>query len=39
MLDNSREFNPAEIRRQALGICSPEVIGRKWEDVYRMVKG
>ena len=39
MLDNSRDFNPAEIRRHALGICSPEVVGRKWEEVYLKALG
>lgn len=39
MLNNSREFNPAEIRRQALRICSPEKIGKKWVDVYEKAIG
>lgn len=34
MLDNSQQFAPAEIRRNALELCSPEVIGKKWLDLY-----
>ena len=35
MLDNSQQFNPSEIRKQALQICSPEVVGKKWLEIYR----
>ncbi len=37
MLDNSKQFNPEIIRKQAEDICSPDVIGEKWMGIYRNV--
>lgn len=36
MLDHSNNFQPAVIREQALAICSPDVVGNKWLEVYRL---
>ena len=35
MLDGKQQFNPASIRKQALEICSADIIGQKWLDIYR----
>ncbi len=35
ILDHADQFQPAVIRKNALDICSPEVIGRKWLEIYR----
>lgn len=35
MLDNADKFHSETIRNQALGICSPEIIGKKWAAIYR----
>ena len=35
MLDNTTNYQPSVIRNQALKLCSPEVIGKKWVSVYR----
>ena len=37
MLNNSEQFKPETIRKQALEICSPDVIGEKWKEIYRNV--
>lgn len=37
MLDKADQYLPAVIRKNALEICSPEVIGRKWLEVYQSV--
>lgn len=34
MLNHSEEFQPALIRKQALEICSPNVIEKKWTEIY-----
>ena len=34
MLDNSQNFQPAAIREQVLGICSPKTIADKWNEIY-----
>ena len=34
MLDHTDLFEPLGIREKALNICSPEVIGKKWLEVY-----
>lgn len=34
MLDHACQFNPKTIREDALSLCSPEVIGNRWADVY-----
>lgn len=36
MLNISGNYDPALIREQALSICSPEVVGEKWMEVYGM---
>lgn len=35
ILDHADQYQPAVIRKNALEICSPEVIGRKWLEIYR----
>ena len=35
MLDNAHNYAPERIRENALEICSPEVIGEKWLELYR----
>lgn len=35
MLDNISNYTPSAIRQHALDICSPEVIGEKWMQLYR----
>ena len=35
MLDGKQKFNPASIRKQALEICSADIIGQKWLSIYR----
>ena len=35
MLDHADQFQPEIIRNQAMDICSPEIIGKKWADIYR----
>ena len=37
MLDNSKQYNPEIIRKQAEDICSPDIIGEKWTGIYRNV--
>ena len=37
MLDKSKQFNSEIIRKQAEEICSPDVIGNKWTEIYRNV--
>lgn len=37
MLDTARQYEPARIREQALKICSPKDIGKKWLRVYRQL--
>ena len=39
MLDDNRNYKPETIREQALAICSPEVIGQRWVEVYKKVLG
>ena len=39
LLDNYRDFVPETIREQALAICSPEVIGERWVEVYKKAIG
>ena len=34
MLENSQNFQPAVIREQVLGICSPKTIADKWNEIY-----
>lgn len=34
MLDNSKQYNPEIIRKQAEDICSPDIIGKKWTEIY-----
>ena len=34
MLENSQNFQPAAIREQVLGICSPKTIADKWNEIY-----
>ena len=36
MLDHANDYQPAVIRDQALAICSPDVVGNKWLEVYRL---
>jgi len=38
MLDKSSVYNPATIRKHALEICSPEVIGEKWMSIYHALR-
>lgn len=38
MLENSRNFTPANIREQTLHLCSPQTIGEKWLEIYHSVK-
>ena len=35
ILDNTDQYQPNVIREKALEICSPEVIGQKWLEIYR----
>lgn len=35
MLDNTDNYQSKNIRNQALEICSPKIIGKKWMDIYR----
>ena len=35
MLDHANNYQPTVIRDQALAICSPEIIGKKWLEIYR----
>ena len=37
MLNNSGQFKPETIRKQAVEICSPHVIGEKWMEIYRNI--
>lgn len=37
MLDNSKQYNPEIIRKQAEDICSPDVIGEKWLNIYQTI--
>ena len=37
MLNNSGQFKPETIRKNAVEICSPDVIGDKWTGIYRNV--
>ena len=37
MLDNSKQYDSEIIRQQAKDICSPDVIGKKWTEIYRNV--
>ena len=39
ILNNSTQYLPSVIRENALEICSPEVIGRKWLEVYELTMG
>lgn len=34
ILNNANQYQPAVIRKNALAICSPEVIGEKWLEIY-----
>ncbi len=36
MLDNKHPFDPASIRKQALEICSADIIGQKWLEIYEI---
>ena len=36
MLDGKLQFNPASIRKQALEICSADIIGQKWLEIYEI---
>jgi len=36
MLTNYQNFTPALIREKALKLCSPEIVGEKWMEIYRM---
>lgn len=38
MLDHANDYHPERIRENALNICSPEIIGKRWLDLYRTVK-
>lgn len=35
ILDSKHPFNPASIRKQALELCSADIIGQKWFEIYR----
>ena len=37
MLDNSKQYDSEIIRKQAKDICSPDVIGKKWTEIYHSV--
>ena len=37
MLDNSKQYDSEIIRQQAKDICSPDVIGKKWTEIYHSV--
>ena len=37
MLNHSEQYNPKVIRKQAMEICSPDVIGEKWTKIYHNI--
>ena len=37
MLNSTEQFNPETIRKQAVEISSPDVIGNKWTEIYRNI--
>ena len=37
MLNSTEQFNPETIRKQAVEICSPKIIGDKWTEIYRNI--
>ena len=37
LLNSNDQIQPALIRNQVLGICSPETIKKKWMDIYRPI--
>jgi hypothetical protein len=39
MLNHIGDYDQTTIRQEALNICSPEVIGEKWMEVYGEATG